>query len=231
MIELHTHIIPKMDDGAKDIEEANHMLDILENQGVRTVVLTPHFYPRERSLEDFLAKRKKRSAVLHHDQIQFLLGSETMLDDFLFHYEDIQGLCIEGTSYLLLELSYRDKWSSHYFDDIERLMERFDVIPIIAHIERYASIKQYYKLIYDLKDMGCMIQMNAGSIVAKWDRLFAMKLLKKGLIDVVSSDCHNMTSRKPIYRDAMEIITAKFGVDYVKKLESNAQSIIENRVR
>ena len=226
-IELHTHILPGIDDGAKTKAESFELLDDCKRQGIYTAVMTPHFYPGDQSMKDFLKKREAAfQSISDYEGVKLLRGSETLMSELLFNYSSLDELCIEGTNYLLLEMSYHSKWSDTLFDSIGRLMDRYEIIPIIAHVERYEPIKKYYKMVQEFRDMGCLIQMNGGSLIPKWSRIFCFKLLRRGWIDVIASDCHNMTTRRPVYREAMKIIEDKLGVDYVDALEDCAYSIV-----
>lgn len=229
MIDFHTHILPNIDDGAKNREEALAMLQLEEIQQVTHVVVTPHFYPSQCSLNEFVAKREKVYAQLssqYNGAIKLHLASETLLSQYLLQYPSLKALCVEGTNHLLLELPYTQKWEAIVWDTIFAIIDRFDIVPIIAHVERYAPILHKPKRIQRLLDMGCYIQMNGESVLKRESSKMALKLIKSGYIDVIGSDCHNTTSRKPILKDAFQVIGMKLGNEAVAQLEQTASELL-----
>lgn len=232
MIELHSHILPGIDDGAKDVKESSLMLDCLCKQNIDTVVLTPHFYPADMSFKRFVERRNHAFAKLENakktEGINLIPASETLMSEILFNYDSIEELCIKGTNYLLLELPYTRKWSDRLFSKVDELMGKYGIIPLIAHVERYEPVRKDYKILNNLTELGCVLQMNTGSIISFMTRRFALKLMKKGFIDAAASDCHNMTTRKPEHMLAMEIVKKKLGAEYIDRFISNAKKIVNN---
>jgi protein-tyrosine phosphatase len=227
MIDLHTHILPNIDDGAANVDESQKLLDALLKQNISIVICTPHYNPAKTSISDFINKRTEAMEQLKNTKLDLVCGSETLFHEYLFHYTDICGLCIEGTKYLLLELPYLINWESNIFERIERLITYFDVIPIIAHVERYKATKGNEKCIKRLKAMGCLMQLNTSSISNIKTRGLAIRYVKHGFIDVLGSDCHNMKTRPPIIKDAYQLIKKKLGVEYCNELMQNAEYIVK----
>lgn len=224
MIDIHTHILPGIDDGPKQAEEAVKMTEVQMAAGVSTAVCTPHFDPANTSLEEFVRNRTAALAQMEASKIKLIPASETMLHDYLFHYSDLEALCIENTRYLLLELPYSIKWEDRVYRSIEKLRNYYNIIPIIAHIERYPKVKCCG--ITQLRELGCSIQLNAQSVLDPGKRRKAMTYLKMGYIDVIASDCHDLLQRPPCIREAMELIRNKFGNEYYELFENNSRHII-----
>ncbi len=224
MIDLHTHILPAIDDGAKNVEEALQMTRELYKQGVRAAVCTPHFDPTKLSLEEFLIRRSKALEKMKDAGIKLIPASETFLHKYLFHYADLSGLCIQGTRYMLLELPIHIKWQEGILDDLDQLTGYYDIIPIIAHVERYHPVKT--KHIKALKEMGCLLQMNTKTILDSKTQAKALQWIKKDYIDVIGSDCHNPLTRPPVILEALHQIQSKLGIRYVEQLEYRADSIL-----
>ena len=232
MIDIHTHILPYMDDGAKNVEEALRMIECLEEQGVQTAVCTPHFDPTKGSIEEFMVQREKASLALKTFRLPLILGSETLYDDLLFQYSSLDHICIYNTKYLLLELPYQDQWSDYDFEGIERLINLYHIIPIIAHIERYHFLWKNKKHIKRFMNLGCVMQINAKTIIDKKKRKTALHYIEKGFIDVIGSDSHNMSKRPPNLKDAFVIIEKEIGKSYCDRLQENANLIIRGiRIR
>lgn len=228
MIDIHTHILPRIDDGAKDIAEAINMTENLYLQGVTTAVCTPHFNPARTSIEIFLSNRKRAYESLKKTRIKLIEASETYLHEYLFHYDDLSPLCISNTNYLLLELPFDKKWPASVYANIEKLRYYYDVIPIIAHVERYDQILKSTKTLKYLKAMGCLIQINTTTIIDKKYRHFITAYLKYDYLDVLGSDCHNMTSRPPLILEAKDEIIIRSGMDQWNRLIENSQKVIGN---
>ncbi|NLL73143.1 MAG: hypothetical protein GX237_06405 [Clostridiales bacterium] len=226
MIDIHTHILPNIDDGAKDVAEALKMTEYLEEQGVETAVCTPHFDSTKISLEEFIGKREKAFLAIKDSKITLISGSETLYHDFLYQYSDLTPICINNSKYLLLELPYKEVISEYEFQSITKFMNLFNIIPVIAHIERYDCLWKNKKNIRRLMNLGCLIQVNANTIIDTKKRKRAVKYIKKGLIDLIGSDCHNMTKRPPNLKDAFVIIEEELGTSYCDLLNENADSIV-----
>lgn len=227
MIDLHTHILPFMDDGSGSLDETRQMMESLYNQKVTKVVCTPHFNPAYISLQDFIQKRNESMKLLVDSPVELITGSETMLHEYLFHYSDISDLCISNTRYLLVEFPFQMNWYVNGFELLKRLMDYYDVIPIIAHIERYQRIKIKDKAIEDIRNLGCLIQLNTSSIVNKKSRRLVMKLMKQDYIDVLGSDCHGMSLRPPVIQEAYDIVLKYMGEEYCNVLKHNAECILK----
>lgn len=200
MIDIHTHILPGMDDGARDAAESLAMIDKLKQQGVTGAVLTPHFYSHQETLEDFLLRREAAFKRISHADFSMTLGSETYLTESLFSYEYLGDLCLGKGKHLLLELPYTSKWGSSVYRQIDRLIDKYQVIPIIAHVERYEAIaKDREGIQQKLVDLGCLLQFNLESFIGAWSRGSSLRMFKHGWVDFLASDCHNLTTRPPAW--------------------------------
>lgn len=226
MVDLHTHILPNIDDGAGSVSEALKMEEVMYTDKIDLVVCTPHFDPAQTSLEDFVQRRSEAMALMDASKITFFTGSETILHDYLFYYQDIRPLFIGKTGYLLLELPYSKKWGREVYEAIETLMHTYDLIPVIAHIERYEAVIKMKKNIEKLMEIGCLLQVNASSIIEEKTRRRVIDYLKNGYIDVIASDCHNMNYRPPNIVKAYEIITQEIGIGCYDSLKQNAEKIV-----
>jgi len=224
MIDIHTHILPGMDDGARNIRESIRLTELLYDQGMAGAVCTPHYYPYLSDIKDFAKRRSKAIKLMKDSKIQLYFASETCLHEYLFHNRDLGPLTVENTAYLLLELPYARKWDSNIYETVERLMNHYNIIPIIAHIERYPSAKR--KNIKRLKELGCVMQLNASSLLDKKTKRRALSLIRTGLIDVLGSDCHNLTSRPPRIKHALEYINKQLGQSYCDRLIRQSVMII-----
>lgn len=223
MVDLHNHILPDIDDGARSIAEAMEMTESLYNQSIDKAVCTPHFNPTQIALQEFIKKRTRAMDLMKDSKVKLIPGSETMLHTYLFHYSDLSELCIGDTRYLLIELPYSEKLDRKVYETIERLIWFYNISPIIAHIERYGATNKNIK---KLQDMGCVIQLNTTSIIDKKSRKQAVYYIKHGYVDVLGSDCHNMSNRPPIVTPAFDLIKNKINENCCNSLKYNAECII-----
>lgn len=212
MIDLHTHILPGVDDGAKSVEEAIGLLDMLEKQGVDTVVLTPHYYGRQRGTATFIEKRDASFARLkeaYRGPLKLLKGAECNISTCANRdYADLFPLCIGETNYLLTELSFDKKWSDELWRRIDELLS-VGIVPIIAHAELYPAVIKKPKIARLLHEMGCMIQLNCSSFTQKNRH----KTLRKIIGEVpyaLGTDTHDREARPPEFAAALATIEREF---------------------
>lgn len=226
MVDLHTHILPNMDDGAGSIEEAILMSEAFREQLITAVACTSHYYPSKISLQEYVSKRTEAMKKLEHCGIDLKAASETYLHEYLFHYVDLHQLCIFQTDYLLIELPCTDKWEENIYDMLERLIHYYHVIPIIAHIERYPAARKNTKWIGRFLQLGCLIQVNAASILdwKQWPRL--KRYFRLGYVHVIASDSHNLSTRPPQLPQAYAKVNKKLGEEYSRRLKVNAEAVL-----
>lgn len=226
MIDIHTHILPGIDDGASGVEEAVEMTALLHEQKIHAAVCTPHFDPGNMTLEDFISRRTYAMSLMGAARIILIPASETQYHEYLFHYPDLSGLCMGNSRYLLLELPFQRKWEKPLFQGIEKLMNYYDCIPVIAHIERYPAANR--RNIKHLLEMGCLLQLNASALLNRGQEKMALRMIREDRIALLGSDCHNRSVRPPLLLPAYEIVKEKLGIEYRKKLEFNSEAVIKN---
>ena len=122
--------------------------------------------------------------------------------------EDLKKLTYQGTDLLLVEMPF-SKWTEKEIKEVLSLNEKLDVIPVLAHIERYFSYQKNLDWIYEFKDEGLLMQMNAEYILGAFSSRKAIKLINNHAIDFLGSDTHNLTDRKPNLGPAVEKIEKK----------------------
>ena len=220
MIDWHSHILPKMDDGSRDTDESLEMLGALEKQGVDVVIATPHFYANEESAEEFLRRRKASYELLRDNmqgsKIRVVCGAEVKYYPGISRMEDINKLTIENTNLLLLEMPFA-RWTDHTVRELYELSNMRGLKIVIAHIERYISM-QDKGLIGELVESGMLVQMNASFFANLGSRRKAAKLLSSGFVHFLGTDCHNMTTRKPNIDLAYNFIRRKFGEEFTLQM-------------
>lgn len=232
MIDWHTHILPNVDDGSHSVQESVEMLDMLSNQGVETVIATPHFLADNESVEDFLKRRKtvfselKLSLKPMHPQI--LLGAEVKYYRGISRLEDLSRLCIEGTDLLLLEMPV-SCWTEYTVRELEELASSQRVTLILAHIERYIKL-QKAEIMQRLYESNIMMQVNASLFKGYFSKRLAFSMLKDGTVQFIGSDCHNMRSRPPRIGEAYSAVAAKLGQEFLNEFNGFGKAVlVENK--
>lgn len=190
MIDLHSHILPRMDDGSRSTEESLQMLTALAAQGVTDVAATPHFYASENGPDRFLARRARSWQQLRPHLTASLprvhLGAEVLFFEGIAAFDGLPRLCLSGTDVLLLEMPFRP-WNGRMLDELLELAGRPDVTVLLAHMERYLP----YVAEPDWRRMarsGLYIQSNADFFCGFSTRRKALRLLSEGRIHVLGTD-------------------------------------------
>ena len=223
MIDVHSHVLPGVDDGSKSVEESLAMLRTSAQQGIRCVAATPHFYAMESSPEQFLARRKAAAdrlrAAWEPGLPKLLLGAEVYFFEGISRVDDIDRLALGGTL-LLLEMPF-GPWTERMIAEAALLHEQRGLSVVLAHIERYFRW-QPKELWDELLDMGLLTQCNAGFFLDWKTRHKARRMLAEGKIHLLGSDTHNMTARPPRLGEAL----ASLGERERRTLEGNVRRLL-----
>lgn len=232
MIDFHCHLAPNVDDGACSVNESMQMLESLENQGIRCVVATPHYYGVHLTVKDFLQKRDAALTALkseYNGNVKIVGGSEINLFTCLnADLADLAPLAIEGTRYALIEASFEKSWGKEWWDKLGGFVRRTGLIPVIAHVEKYPAVWRNPDLVYELIGRGCLIQVNCDSVIKGGKFSLASALLKCGNVHFLGTDAHNVSVRPPKYADAAKKIAALHGVEVLERLKRNARDALNN---
>ena len=227
--DIHTHILPGIDDGAKNLDQSLDLLGMLECQNVSTVVLTPHYYGRNKGTDKFLESREgafKKLAAAYGGKIKLVRGCECNISTCAnSDFSELRPLAIESTRYILTEMSFEHQWTEHMWGRLERLLDT-GLIPIIAHVEKYPAIIKKPQLVHRLVEEGCLIQINCHSVLDEERFALIKALIDHGQVHCLGSDTHNKEKRPPRYMEAVEKLSALFGQDLVYALQVNMQNIL-----
>ena len=224
--DLHCHILPGIDDGAKDLETAVSLLKEQKVQGVEQIVFTPHFWSWQKSLSRFVKDRYQAAAqleeILNEFDIRWSAGAEVRLTPDLLKL-DLTPLNIVDTPYFLLEWPF-NQFPVYGREVVDRI-EDAGYIPIFAHIERYDYFWKSPQELDDYIDEGIVCQINPGILINSETRKYALKMIKDGYVHVLSSDTHNMDSRPPHLKLAYQIVEKNLGRKYSERLRINADRV------
>lgn len=235
MVDIHSHIIPYIDDGAIDTEEAEAMLNAAYNNGIRHIAATPHFkYGTEFNLKENIIKDVKKLQILA-DESGFKLsvypGSEVMIHpEIVEQYTEGKISTINDTIYLLVEFPLNEL--PVYTDNTLYSMQLKGLIPIIAHPERNEAILDNYRLLYRYVERGMLSQVNAESVLGLNGRRIqetAFHLIKRGAVHFISADAHGVKHRKYRLAEAYNVIKTNFGYELAEVLfYRNGMSVLLN---
>lgn len=232
MTDLHTHILPGMDDGASTAEESFELLRLEKEDGVSTVALTPHYYPEKESIDRFLARREEAFGRLmkayashpEEDLPRLVMGAEVAWKPKIEGLPGIEKLCYGKTRFMLLELPFY-RWSSELINGLYDLITHTGITPVIAHIERYIPM-QKKELLNELYDMGLPVQIGADTLLRPFGRSRGLELIRRGQAQLVASDCHDTKERRPCVGRARDVLTRKLGSEYAASAAAEAESIL-----
>ncbi|MBH1939361.1 hypothetical protein I5677_00475 [Mobilitalea sibirica] len=234
--DIHCHILPGVDDGAKDMEETCRMLSIAYNEGLRTIVMTPHYYvgmeriPKDRLLE--LKKKVGEAAQLIDKEFKLFLGNEILyFTDIINALKRGEALTINDTRYILVEFlaesTFREIWKG-----LSQCIHA-GYIPILAHAERYLDLVNKPDFVHELIKLGAYIQINLSSTVRRFSKRtsFCHKLIKRGWVHFLGTDSHGADERSPIAKAAIKRLQKKYGEGAVYKImKENPMRMLENKI-
>lgn len=220
LADMHCHILFGVDDGARDLDLSIEMLRIAHEDGIRTILLTPHFHPKrgmasvDRIYDAFIILRDKAAEIF--PDLELYLGREVYYtSDHAEMLEDHEELRICGGRNVLIEFS-----TGTPADYILRAVDNVIMMgftPIVAHIERYACTIGNKGFVEKIKNKGAYIQVNADSVLGengfsvhkmvKW-------MLKNELVDFIASDAHDINHRRPELSKCYRYIAKKFDEEY-----------------
>ena len=198
MIDIHTHILPGIDDGSKSFDESIAILKKASKNGVTDIVLTPHFiigstYDADNLKKKQLFKELKIKVVEENIDINLYLGNEVFVENNMLELlENNYITTLNGSKYLLFEIPMNNSY--HGLNDLIFNLRANDCIPIIAHPERYLVFKENPELIYKLIDQGALFQVNIGSFFGYYGtkaKELAFLLAKHHMVHFISSDTHH----------------------------------------
>lgn len=230
MVDVHCHILPQVDDGAKSWEVSLEMCRMAAQDGITHIVATPHAnnefsYNRE-AHEKLLNELRERTP----GPLEFSLGC-----DFHFSYENVEDArahpdryAISGTKYMLIELS--DYSIPPSISSNMSQLNAAGLTPILTHPERNALLQHRPEVVLDWADAGCVIQVTASSVTGFWGRVArkaAHWLIEHDAVHVIATDAHDTKHRPPLLSEARDVVADWADQDVAKALfEENPQAIV-----
>lgn len=207
MIDIHSHILPGIDDGARTMDESIDIVQELVDQGVTGIIATPHYitdtyFTSTKQDNEVLLTRLREALLSAGITVDVYLGNEIFIDrDIIDLLQQNIVSTLGGKNYVLVEFSLNEEYPN-YVDILGDLIEKgYNVI--LAHPERYLFTQQDYSLLKDLYDIGVLLQCNVGSFIGQYGKAaekLAVRLAKENRIFALGSDIHHARGDKRITR-------------------------------
>jgi len=231
MLDIHTHILPNIDDGSRSVAESVAMIRASMEQGVNRLALTPHFYPERESPKRFLERRGESArelsaALAGMKQLpKMCLGAEVAYFEGMSRTEHIDSLCIGRTRMLLVELPF-STWNHRVLDELFDLQDKRGVQLVLAHIDRYLHFQRPGTM-RELCERGFWIQASTSFFLDLHTSWLAMRMLRQHKIHFLGSDCHNTSGRVQNMGRAMARIDRRLGPQAIGHLEYMENTVWE----
>lgn len=214
MIDIHSHILHGVDDGAQSLDDSIKMLKIAIENGVTTQVLTPHIQAgRYNNSPEYLNKLFLKfisNTQILKLPIKILLSAEVRIEPGIFKLLEKEDFPWLGTwdskRVFLLEMPHNHLPVGS--DNLAAKLIMHDILPVIVHPERNRELQCDIRKLSPFIDMGCMVQVTAGSITGNFGdkaKKVGIKLLKEGVVTLLATDCHNITYRPPDLKSGWEV--------------------------
>ncbi|REK69266.1 tyrosine-protein phosphatase [Paenibacillus paeoniae] len=232
MIDIHTHILPGLDDGAQDIEDSLRLARAAIEEGINVIIATPHhangvYINAARDVSRHVQTLNDRFSA-EGMSLRIVSGQEIRVhDDLLEAWHRGELLTLAGSSYVLLEMP-----SSRIPRGMAELIHELGILglkPIIAHPERNAEVVKHPDRLMELIELGAYTQVTTHSLLGGFGKRIkqsAWSLLKSGNIHLVSSDAHHVERRGFLLQDAYQAIERSMGEQWSQHLKQNANAVL-----
>ena len=236
MIDVHAHILPGIDDGARTFEHSVEIVRILANQGVTEIIATPHFvndsiYMSKKSDNAKLLKELQERLKEESIDIKLYLGNEIYIERNIKELlKKRQITTLADGAYLLVELPLNDEFPN-YIDIFGELMNSGYKV-LLAHPERYAFVQEDFGKVRELYDMGVLLQCNLGSILGKYDKhakKTLIKLAKEKMVFTFGSDIHSTRHPEEVMQGIKKLHKYYSDEELEELLVKNPRAMIESK--
>ena len=223
-IDMHSHILPGMDDGSRSMGQTLRMLETAVSEGITTMLATPHNMPGKGCPPGSVVRRKvdelRRTVEQEGIPLEIVAGTEYYYREEVLDILDSEDAVTLGNSDCVL-VEFEPLAERNYIRNALRNILGLGYRPVIAHVERYAKLMEDTAVLGDMRKNGILVQVNAMSVTgdngrqAKKD---VRNLLKKGLVDFVATDAHSDGRRAPYMEKCAEVLYRKCGTEYADRL-------------
>ena len=233
--DIHCHVLSGVDDGAHDTEQSLEMLRFMRSEGIRNVILTPHYHAGYVEPDVDLINARFRKLCRHKEQDWSLADMRLYLGCEIYYYPSIiswleegRVLSLAGSDYVLLEFGYTMEKRDIYEGITEVVNAGYR--PVIAHVERYEKLVGHVDFVDELISKGAYIQVNCRALERGFRiRSFVKKLLREEMVHFLATDAHDMMGRAPEMSKAVSYVSKHFGEDYCNRIVAdNPVRVINN---
>ena len=228
VVDFHSHILPRIDDGSRSTEMTAEMLSNAAVQGIDIMVATPHFYADSTTIDRFLRHRERAylatQPIAEAKKIQVICGAEVAFFPGMSRADDIEQLCIGDTSLMMVEMPFR-AWTDRDLREMELMLNR-GIQPVIAHLERFYRFQEDRGMIPALVDMPVYVQINAECLLRWSTRGQALRLFRNGEAHLLGSDCHNVSSRPENLKEGRSVLSKKLGELILRQMDDLSSSLV-----
>ncbi len=223
-IDVHSHILPGMDDGSRSMEQTLRMMKIAVSEGITTMIATPHNMPGKGCPPGNVVQRKvdelRRRGEKEGIFLEIAAGTEYYYrEEVLDILEDGDVLTLGDSDCVLVE--FEPMAERNYIRNALRNILGLGYRPVIAHVERYAKLMEDISVLGDMRKNGVLVQVNAMSVTGDNGRQAKKDvrgLLKRGMVDFVATDAHSDGRRAPLIEKCAEVLYKKCGTEYADRL-------------
>ena len=236
MIDIHSHILPNIDDGSRSIEETFNLIKEAKNVGFEAIVATSHYmegyYETNAPEREVWVNAIYENLQAKNIDLKLYLGNEIyMTENMISLLEEGKASTINDTSYVLFELPMNAEPLNLY--DIIYQMQQYKIVPILAHPERYTFVQKEPELVYDLIQKGVLMQANYGSIIGQYGEMAQMivrKFYECNMIHLLGSDVHRQNTIYPKIPQILSEINSIIGEEKLEELTTiNPKLVIQNK--
>ncbi|EOR23320.1 protein-tyrosine-phosphatase [Niallia nealsonii AAU1] len=235
MIDIHSHILPGIDDGAQTIEDSIKMAKAAVNEGITTIIATPHHKNNQFNnlKSSILTKVNDLNTVLKQENIPLtvLPGQEVRIyGEVVEDYYKEEILTLNHTKYLFIE--FPSSSVPRYAERLLYELQTEGIIPIIVHPERNKELQEKPELLYQLVKNGALTQVTASSVAGYFGKnvkKFSEQLIEHNLTHFLASDAHNVHNRGFKMVESLDTIEENFGVDYIYLFKENGELLLEDK--
>lgn len=235
MIDIHSHILPGIDDGAQTEADSLKMARAAVKEGITTIVATPHHrngkFDNERNNIIRWVETLNELIISEGIPLTVLPGQETRINgDMIPELENNIILPINNTKYVFVEFpsAHVPRYTSQMLFDIQVA----GYIPVIVHPERNQELIEHPNRLYEFVKKGALTQVTAASVVGKFGKniqKFSRQIIESNLAHFIASDAHNTTTRGFVMNEAFQLIQNDYGDDYVYMFLENSELLIDNK--
>lgn len=219
LADCHTHVLPGIDDGPRNMQEAAELMALLKKQEVDLLLTTPHYYAHSQSVDEFLSARQVAIDALQQlDNVPMMIPAAEVYLEQGMHELDLQPLSFSESRCLLIEMPY-----THYqgwmLQEVYHICLKQSLIPVFAHLNRYLSVYPSDVIEEILNFDNAVIQINHEALFQHRSLKTVLAWIKKGVPVLFGSDCHNTSSRMPDNSRALAVLKSKLGMDWIEETD------------